>query len=319
MKRKNKVKIAGAFAAAILTSACTLPGLGAGGADEEGIQIAAQTGTEMTVLAYIIEGMVEHYIDTDAQVIQNLGSSTMVNQAIRGGDANIAAGAYTGTALTGELGHEPVRDPDEAEQLVIEGFAEQFNQKWFPSYGFENTYAFMVTQEAAEEYGLETVSDLEEVADEMVAGVDDAWIERPGDGYDPFVDYYGFEFSNVYPMQIGLVYTAVESGNMDIVLGYTTDGRIASYDLVVLEDDQQFFPPYYGAPYTSFEILEAYPELEDVLLKLEDTIDVETMQELNFVTDDYLLEPAIVAQEFLEANNFFEDSGPEIEPVEGGE
>lgn len=59
---------------------------------------------------------------------------------------------------------------------------------------------------------------------------------------------YGFDFKRTRPMQIGLVYDALNTGKMDVVLGYTTDGRIASYDLVVLEDDLNFFPPYDASP-----------------------------------------------------------------------
>lgn len=319
MNMKKRKTGALALASTAILSACTLPGLGSGGVDEGGIQIATQSGTEMIILGYIVEGMVEHYMDVDAEIIQNLGSSTMVNQALVGGDANIAGGRYTGTVITGELGMDATTDPEEAQQLAIDGFAEQYEQKWYESYGFENTYAFMVTQEVAEEYGLETVSDLEEVADELTAGIDDSWMEREGDGYNAFVDHYGFEFGNANSMQIGLVYGAVQSGDVDIVLGYSTDGRIASYELVVLEDDQDFFPPYDAAPSATFEVLEEYEELDDVLLKLEGIIDEDTMQELNYVADDYLLEPATVAREFLEANNYFEDHEPILEPVEGGE
>jgi osmoprotectant transport system substrate-binding protein len=319
MNKKSKMKLAGILAAATLTSACGLPGLGTGGVDEEGITIATQASTEMVILGYIMEGMVEHYIDVDAQVVQNLGSSTMVTQAIQGGDANVAGSYYTGTVLTGELGMEPITDPDEAFEVVVEEFEQRFNQKFYPSYGFENTYAFLVTQELANEHNLEVVSDLEAIADEVSAGVDNSWMEREGDGYTGFVETYGFEFSNINPMQVGLVYDALAEGEHEVVLGYSTDGRIASYDLVFLEDDRNFFPPYDANPSATFEVLEAYEELDAVIEKLEGAIDTETMQELNYISDDYLIEPATVAREFLEANNYFEDVGPELEPVGGGE
>lgn len=313
------MKLAGAFAAATLTSACTLPGLGTGGIDEEGVAIATQSSTEMVILGYIVQGMVEHYMDIDAQVVQNLGSSTMVTQAVYQGDANIAAASYTGTALTGELGQDPITDPDEAFEVVVEEFERQYDMKYYPSYGFENTYAFLVTQELADEHNLEVVSDLEPIANEVTAGVDNSWMERAGDGYQAFTEAYGFEFNNVTPMEVGLVYDAVASGNMEVVLGYSTDGRIASYDLVFLEDDLNFFPPYDASPAAARRVLNEYDELDEILQKLEGAIDTDVMQELNYIADDYLIEPAIAAQEFLEANNYFEDAEPYLEPVEGGE
>lgn len=318
MKLTKNVKLAALMTTAAFTTACSLPGLGAGLTEEGNITIATQSSTEMVILGYVVQGMVNHYSEINADVIQNLGSSTMVTQALIQGDADVAAAAYTGTALTGDLGMDPITDPDEARAAVIEGFEDQYNIKYYPSYGFENTYAFLVTTDLSEEYDLESVSDLEPLAGDLTAGVDNAWMEREGDGYGPFVETYGFEFDTVYPMEIGLVYDAVQSGNMDVVLGYSTDGRIASYDLVFLEDDLNFFPPYDASPSAMFETVEEYPLLDEILLKMEGVIDTEVMQEMNFIADEYLIEPATVAREFLEANNYFEDSEPYLEPV-GGE
>ncbi|MER2130957.1 MAG: osmoprotectant ABC transporter substrate-binding protein [Carnobacterium inhibens] len=310
---KKIQRIAALFMAAIVLSSCSLPGLGSG-FNEEGITITGGSTTEQQIIGYIVEGMVEHYIDIDAQIVNNLGSSSLNHQALVGGDANVAAIKYTGTSLTGELGRDPITDPEKALELVVDGFAAEFNQKWFPTYGFANTYAFMVTQELADQYNLVTISDLEDVAGELNAGVDSSWIQREGDGYAAFLDTYGFDFNRVYPMQIGLVYNALQAGEMDVVLGYSTDGRIKSYDLVVLEDDKQLFPPYDASPVATFEVLEAYPELNEVLSKLQNSITDEKMQELNYISDNNLIEPKVVADDFLKENNYFES----VEVNEGG-
>lgn len=316
----NKLKTKKSFLLSLVSAGvlagCALPGLGSG-SGEEGITVAGVTSTEGLIMSYVVEGMIEHYMDDmDVQVINNLGSSTVSHQALLNGDANIAGVKYTGTSLTGELGEDPITDPEKALEVVVEGFDEKFDQKWFPSYGFANSYAFMVTKETAEEYGLEKISDLEPYALEMNAGVDNSWIEREGDGYDAFLDTYGFDFNRVYPMQIGLVYDALQAGSMDIILGYSTDGRIASYDLVVLEDDLQLFPPYDASPLATNEILEAYPELKGILLRMEGMISEEQMQEMNYEADNNLKEPQVVAEEFLKENNYFED---ESSNTEGGE
>ncbi|WP_035053329.1 osmoprotectant ABC transporter substrate-binding protein [Carnobacterium pleistocenium] len=311
---KKIQKIAALFLTATVLSSCSLPGLGSG-FNEEGITITGGSTTEQQIIGYIVEGMVEHYIDIDAQIVNNLGSSSLNHQALVGGDANIASIKYTGTSLTGELGQDPITDPEKALELVVAGFDDEFDQKWFPSYGFANTYAFMVTQELADQYDLVTISDLEDIASELDAGVDTSWIQREGDGYDAFLNTYGFDFNRVYPMQVGLVYNALQAGEMDVVLGYSTDGRIRSYDLVVLEDDRQLFPPYDASPVATFEVLEAYPELNEVLLKLQNSITDEEMQELNYISDNNLIEPKVVADDFLEENNYFEA----VEVMEGGE
>ncbi|MER2062190.1 MAG: osmoprotectant ABC transporter substrate-binding protein [Aerococcus urinaeequi] len=298
----------------IILTACSLPGLG--GSSENGISIVSGSTTERQILGYLVEGMVNHYTDATTNIIPNLGSSTMNHQALETGDANVSAVNYTGTSLTGELGMEAETDPEVALETVISEFDSQYDMHWYtPGYGFANTYAFMVRREDAEEYGLETVSDLEEYADEFSVGVDTSWLNREGDGYNAFKEIYGFEFSELYPMTIGLVYSAVSSGEVDVVLGYSTDGRIISEDLVVLEDDKRLFPPYDGAAVVTNEAREQYPELDGIFQKLANTISDETMQELNFQSDQYLLEPQVVAERFLEENNYFEDAEPFIEPV----
>ncbi|MGW9752831.1 osmoprotectant transport system substrate-binding protein [Aerococcus sp. 150760007-1] len=298
----------------IILTACSLPGLG--GSSENGISIVSGSTTERLILGHIVEGMVNHYTDAPTNIIPNLGSSTMNHQALETGDANVSAVNYTGTSLTGELGMEAETNPEVALETVISEFDSQYDMHWYtPGYGFANSYAFMVRREDAEEYGLETVSDLEEYADEFSVGVDNTWLNREGDGYNAFKEIYDFEFPELYPMTIGLVYSAVSSGEVDVVLGYSTDGRIISEDLVVLEDDKRLFPPYDGAAVVTNEVRAEYPELDGVFAKLANKMSDETMQELNFQSDQYLLEPQVVAERFLEENNYFEDAEPFIEPV----
>ena len=107
-------------------------------------------------------------------------------------------------------------------------------------------------------------------------------------------------------MQIGLVYDAVNAGKMDVILGYSTDGRIGSYDLVMLKDDKRFFPPYDAAPVVSDKLLKETPEIKDVLNRLDGKISTKKMQELNYQADNDLIEPAVVAERFLKENNYFE-------------
>lgn len=302
----------------LMTACGYLPGLNAGSVGEEGITIVTQAGTEMEILGYVVQGMVDHYIDVNSELILNLGTSDMQHHALTSGQGDISAVRYTGTVINGELGLEPTTDPEEAQRWAVEGFAERFDTKWYESYGFENTYWFLVTQETAEQHDLEVVSDLENVADQLQFGVVGSWLDRPGDGYPSFVEEYGFGFerSNINGMDAGLVYDGLASEYLDVALGFSTDGRISSYELVHLEDDRNFFPPYDAAPTATFEILEQYPELDDVLLKLEGILDTEAMQELNFISDDYLIEPAVVAERFLEENNYFADKEPFVDPVE---
>lgn len=304
MRRKIKFLI-GICSIFLVLYGCSFGGSG----KDEAVKIATISTSESAIMGNMLKQMIEHYTDEEVEMINNLGSSVVVHQAMLNGDANLSAGRYTGTELTGALGQEPIMDPEKALEKVKKLFKEDYNQTFFDSYGFANSYAFMVSKEMAQKYNLKKISDLRKVAGEMEAGVDSSWMNRKGDGYKGFVKAYGFDFKKVYPMQIGLVYDAVEAGKMDIVLGYTTDGRIASYDLVILEDDLQFFPPYDCSPIATNEMLENKPEVKKVIEKLLGKITVEQMQKLNYEADNNLLEPVNVAKNFLEKNNYFDEAG----------
>ena len=290
---------------ALLLASCSFPGL-ASNTDEETISITGGITSEAQILASLVAGMVEHYTDKNTAIINNLATTTINHQAMMNGDASISAARYTGTDLTTTLNLPPEKDPKKAFAIVKQEFEKRYDQIWFPSYGFENTYVFLVRKDTAEKYNLKKVSDLKDVADQLVAGVDTSWITRKGDGYNGFQTTYGFSFDSILPMQIGLVYDAVEAGKMDIVLGYSTDGRIASYDLVMLEDDRNFFPPYDAAPVVDNQVLKNTPGLEEALNKLGNTISTAKMQQLNYEADNNLVEPSVVAERFLKENHYFE-------------
>lgn len=288
---------------------CSLPGLSSSSSD--GIAITSMTTTESQIVSHMSRLMIEHYSDGEIEpvMINNLGSSTIQHNALLSGDAQVSGVRYTGTELTGVLNKEAESDPEVALEQTQQSFDEDFDMKFYDSYGFDNTYAFMVTRETAEEYNLETTSDLAEYTDEFAVGVDTSWFNRPGDGYPAFQEAYGFAFDNIRAMQISLVYEALSTGSLDLALGYTTDGRIPAYDLVVLEDDLQFFPPYDASPFATHEIIAEYPEIDDALSRLVGTVSTETMQNLNYRSDEEGIEPALVAEEFLEEHNYFEEEG----------
>src|SRR5690625_1049884 len=287
----------------MLLSGCSLPGLGS--SSKNTVTIGALNTSESSTIANIIKQLIEHDTDYSADIIGNMGSSIVQHQALEQGEVDITGTRYTGTDLPGTLDMDPVTDTDKALDIVQEEFEKRFDQKWFDPYGFANSYAFTVTEELAEKENLKKVSDIKELAPDLRLGVDNAWLNREGDGYPAFIETYGFEFGKAYPMQIGLVYKAVGSGEMDVVLAYTTDGRLEDYNLVTLEDDKQFFPPYDASLVARNDVLEDYPELKDTLNKLVGKIDQDMMLKMNFEADVKMKEPAVVAKEFLEDNNYF--------------
>ncbi|PTI79997.1 osmoprotectant ABC transporter substrate-binding protein [Staphylococcus succinus] len=290
-------------------SGCSLPGLG-GNASEDEVKITAVATSESQIMSHMLRLLIEH--DTQGKMkptlINNLGSSTIQHNALVNGDANMSGTRYNGTDLTGALKEKPIKDPKKAMQVTQEGFQNKFDQTFFNSYGFANTYAFMVTKETAKKYHLKTDSDLKAYSKELKLGVDSSWLNREGDGYPGFTKDYGFDFNTVRPMQIGLVYDALNSKNLDVAVGYSTDGRIAAYDLKVLKDDRRFFPPYDASAVATNALLKKHPSLKSTINKLHNQISTKEMQKLNYQADGEGQEPAVVAEKFLKAHNYFENN-----------
>ncbi len=288
-------------------SGCSLPGLGSKSTKND-VKITALSTSESQIISHMLRLLIEH--DTHGKIkptlVNNLGSSTIQHNALINGDANISGVRYNGTDLTGALKEAPIKDPKKAMIATQQGFKKKFDQTFFDSYGFANTYAFMVTKETAKKYHLETVSDLAKHSKDLRLGMDSSWMNRKGDGYEGFKKEYGFDFGTVRPMQIGLVYDALNTEKLDVALGYSTDGRIAAYDLKVLKDDKQFFPPYAASAVATNELLRQHPELKTTINKLTGKISTSEMQRLNYEADGKGKELAVVAEEFLKKHHYFD-------------
>lgn len=288
-------------------SGCSLPGLGSKSTKND-VKITALSTSESQIISHMLRLLIEH--DTHGKIkptlVNNLGSSTIQHNALINRDANISGVRYNGTDLTGALKEAPIKDPKKAMIATQQGFKKKFDQTFFDSYGFANTYAFMVTKETAKKYHLETVSDLAKHSKDLRLGMDSSWMNRKGDGYEGFKKEYGFDFGTVRPMQIGLVYDALNSEKLDVALGYSTDGRIAAYDLKVLKDDKQFFPPYAASAVATNELLRQHPELKTTINKLTGKISTSEMQRLNYEADGKGKEPDVVAEEFLKKHHYFD-------------
>ncbi|MBV6373245.1 osmoprotectant ABC transporter substrate-binding protein [Enterococcus casseliflavus] len=271
------------------------------------ITVSGGVTSESQIVGNMIVELINHETNLDAKLLNNLVSAQVNQVAMEKGELNIASVRYTGTDLVTTLGLSIEKDPQKALDIVQKEFKNRFNQTWFPSYGFANEFTFMVSKETAEKYNLKKVSDLREYALDLTLGTDQGWYERENDGYQAFSEMYDISFKRVFPMQVGLLYDALYNNSYDVILGYSTDGRISAYDLVLLEDDLQFFPPYTCSLVIDDKILNEYPELEETLHRLDNKITTKTMQKLNYESDGKKLEPQIIAKQFLEENNYFRE------------
>lgn len=293
------VKMCGWVRALVLAVLTTVFVAGCSGAGNT-VKIGFAPTSEQTIMANMLKDLIEANSKVKVELVGGLGSTPVALKAMQNNDIQVSAVRYVGTDLTSSLGLTQFpREPHAAFDLVKKGVKEKFEQEWFPSYGFDNTYIFTVRKDVAEKYNLKKISDLQVHASTMNLATDVGWLERENDGYPAFKKEYGMEFKKTTPMDIGLVYKAVKNGDVDIVLAYSTDSRLKEYDLVTLEDDKNFFPSYTASPVVRNDALQKHPELTDIINKLAGKIDTKMMTSLNYQADIEKLEPAEIAKKFL--------------------
>jgi len=185
---------------------------------------------------------------------------------------------YTGTGLLAILHDTASRA--RTFDVVSRLFAARWGARWLPPLGFENTYAIAVRRETAARYRLRTLSDLAREGGHLTAGFTADFIGRP-DGLAGLARAYGLRPREVKPLAPALKYQALASGGVDVIDGYSTDGLLARYDLVTLDDDKHFFPPYDAAPLVSPRVSRDRPDVIAALTLLSGRLDVSTMRVLN--------------------------------------
>ena len=134
----------------------------------------------------------------------------------------------------------------------------------------------------------------------MTIAMDNTFRERIGDGFDDFLQVYDIAFRRPVSMDYGLMYRAVGTGDVDAAIAYSTDGRISALDLVILEDDRKFFPPYDGALVVRNAVLEAYPEIREAVQPLIGQVTNEVIQRYNQLVDVDYNEIADAARQLID-------------------
>jgi glycine betaine/choline ABC-type transport system substrate-binding protein len=263
------------------------------------VRIGCKNFTEQLILGEIMAHMIEAGSDLGVERLFNLGGTMICHGALVNGEIDLYA-EYTGTGLTAILKEPVISDPEKALLHVRRKYLNRFNARWLMPFGFNNTYAITVREEDGKKYGWKRVSDIAEAASGLRAGFTAEFAERP-DGYPGLRRAYGIKFGEVRDLDPSIMYEAITQREVDVICAFATDGRIAAYKLSPLQDDLQYFPPYYAAPVVRVKILEDHPELADILSSLENLLDDRTMQRLNFEVDGNKQSPAQVAKKFLKS------------------
>jgi osmoprotectant transport system permease protein len=265
------------------------------------VTVGSKDFTESVLLAEIVAQMLEARnieVDRRFDLAGNLGHSALV-----AGQIDLYP-EYTGTAFTAILHHQPISDPKAVYDQVQREYAEQFNVVAGRPLGFENTFAILVRGEDARRLSLKTISDAARYAPQWHAGFGQDFMSR-SDGYPGFSRAYGLHFAATpNEMALDLTYTALASHKVDLIAGNSTDGRIASLDLVQLADDRHYFPPYEAVFLARKDALARVPALAEVLEKLGGAISTDEMRKLNYEVDGLKRDKKVVVHEWLVKKGF---------------
>lgn len=265
---------------------------------QDEIVIAGKLGAEPEILINMYKLLIEQETDLTVQLKPGLGKTSFVFNALKSGSIDIYP-EFTGTAISEFLKEEAINhNQEDAYRQAKEGMQEQFDMVMLSPMSYNNTYALAVSQELAESYQLQKISDLKPIEQKVKAGFTLEFNDRE-DGYVGIQKRYGIAFTTLATMEPKLRYQAIQSGDINLLDAYSTDSEIRQYKLRVLEDDQALFPPYQGAPLLRKETLTDYPEIGKALNQLADRITDDEMREMNYQVNVEGKLAAEVAKEYL--------------------
>jgi glycine betaine/choline ABC-type transport system substrate-binding protein len=284
-----------ALALGLALTAC-LSGLSGCRTGERPVRVGSKNFSEQVILAEIVALALEaRGVTVDRRF--NLGGTFICHRAIVSGELDLYP-EYTGTAFTAILSQKPVSDPAAVLSSVSREYAKRWDIVWSAPLGFDNTFALVVRGEDARRLGLAKISDLA-AHPEFKPGFGYEFVERE-DGWKGLSRAYGLAFrQRPSEMDLGLLYPALASRQVDVVAGNSTDGLIAALDGVVLQDDRRYFPPYEAAFVARGSIFRADPRVRGALAVLHGAIGAPAMRRLNAAVDRDKRRPEEVAREFL--------------------
>ena len=260
------------------------------------IIIGAKAFTEQYILSEALSEWIEQETGRSTALVQSLGSIVAFD-ALDEGDIDVYVD-YSGTLWANEMarGHVQTSRGDVLND-VRQFLKTEHGISLAAVLGFENSYALAVRTQDARRLGLRTISDLKRYDANLTIGGDYEFFVRPE--WAELQDKYKLLFAEQRTMDPTLMYQAVATGNVDVISAFSSDGRITSYGLEILEDDQDAIPPYDAIVLVGARLVEETPGIISVLSKLNNTIDVNRMRELNLQVDEQGNSPRTAALAYI--------------------
>jgi osmoprotectant transport system substrate-binding protein len=261
------------------------------------VKIGSKNFTEQFVVAEIYAQALEKAGLTVERRL-NLGATLIAHSALTSGEIDLYP-EYTGTALAAVVKGDLSGSAEKIYKDVKDYYEKNLQLTLLDPTQINNGYAIITLPETAEKYKLKTLTDLGPVSKELSFGAEGGFGERK-DGLPGLKQTYGIEFKDFRIFaKLGIRYSALTSGNIDVSYGFSTDWQIADSKLAVLDDDKHLFPPYYLVPVVRQDTLAKNPKIAEVLNKISPLLNNENMRSLNAAVERDKKEPKEVAEEFL--------------------
>ncbi len=275
-----------------------LPALAASCSRGASVTVGAKNFTEQDILGEILTQHLARTPGLTPRARLHLGGSLIAHQSLLDGSLDLYP-EYSGTALTSCLKLPLSRDPEEVFNLVRRTYLERHNVEWGWRLGFSNTFAMVMRRPDSSTLNIRTLSDAATRKTDWRIGVGYEFEQRP-DGWPSFRQAYPLQTSgNLRTMDLGLLYRALDAGEVDLVAGNSTDAALADNRFIALEDDKRFFPPYECCLAVRRAALEAHPALRSALDKLAGRISVPAMRIWNAEATIKATPPATIAANFV--------------------
>ena len=225
--------------------------------DDDRVAIGSKTFTESYILSRIVAGELARATGLPTEAVESLGS-TVAFDALKSGQIG-AYVDYSGTIWATIMKRTEVpRDRAEVLREVERYLLAEHGIVVAAALGFENAYALAMRREDAVRLGVRTIGELGARARSLAFGGDYEFFQRPE--WRAVEQVYGLAPREKRSMDPSLMYEAIRTGQVDVISAFSTDGRIVSYDLQVLEDDRGAIPPYDAIVLASAQLAREQPE-----------------------------------------------------------
>ncbi len=267
--------------------------------ESRSIVVGSKIFTENVLLGEMLSILLEEKYGYQVTRKLNIGGTKLVFDALNSEQIDVYP-EYTGTGYIMILNFSEKKSASKIYRIVKKQFAKRFQLVLSLPLGFNNTYALAVRSDDERFKNIYKVSDLVGRVEGLSLAVGHEFMAR-NDGYENFKKSYNIHFSEdkVYSMDPGLVYFALKNKKADMIMSYSTDGRVKSYHLKLLEDDKKYFPAYEAAYLTRKNIFKEFPKMKQAFKDLENNIDEKEIISLNDKVDRLKYETNVVARNFL--------------------